>query len=265
MPDGHRYNYSVAYSSWRQGQGDVVADFIRSCNKRGIGVGYYYSIGANEYAHQLGWTTSQLEAVEKQQLRELWATAPYSNKEGSHEGLTEIWFDGGYEKAMKPFLTQLIAASQPQAVAYNGCAVNDKCLPHNLHPGCSTAQHNISDCVTRNSVRWIGNEAATVVDQHHRPDEDWSTGWSAGGSPPETSRAEARAVLYQPAEIDYTLQNSDHWGYNGTVGNHNLSTLQQVYHDSVGRNGFMMVRLWWMLWLAPPCVVAFPQDHNGIC
>ena len=90
---------------------------------------------------------------------------------------------GGYEKAMKPFLTELLADSQPQAVVYNGCAVNDKCLPHETHPHCSTAQHNISDCVTRNSVKWIGNEAADVFTEFkHTPDEDWSTGWSHGGA-----------------------------------------------------------------------------------
>jgi hypothetical protein len=77
----------------------------------------------------------------------------------------------------------------------------------NSHRGCSSAQHNISDCVTLNAVRWIGNEAAVVVDQAHRVNEDWSTGWSVGGSPPESSKAEARAVLFHLAEIDYTLQN----------------------------------------------------------
>lgn len=241
MPDGRRYNYSVAYSSWRDGRGDVVADFITACNKAGIGVGYYYSIGSNAFAKSQGWSASQLQEVEKQHLKELWATSPYSNKDGGKKGLTEIWFDGGFEKAMKPFLTKLLADTQPQAVVYNGCAVNDKCLPHASHPHCSTAQHNISDCVTRNSVRWIGNEAAIVVDQAGRTNEDWSTGWSHGGSPPESSRAEARAVLFHPTEIDYTLQNQDRWGYDGSVGNHNMSTLEQVYHDSVGRNGFLMM------------------------
>eukprot|EP01052_Picozoa_sp_SAG31_P020997 SAG31_NODE_1602_length_7780_cov_8.304699_2_plen_325_part_00 len=167
--------------------------------------------------------------------------SPYSNKDHGHKGLTEIWFDGGFEKAMKPFLTGLLADSQPQAVVYNGCLVNDKCLPHETHRGCSSAQHNISDCVTRNSVRWIGNEAAVVVDQAGRTNEDWSTGWSHGGSPPESSRAEARAFLFHPTEIDYTLQNQDKWGYDGSVGNHNMSKLEQVYHDSVGRNGFLMM------------------------
>ena len=242
MPDGHRYNYSTAYSSWRDGHGDVVAEFIKACNKRGIGVGYYYSIGANQFAVSHGWSPKQLEEVEKQQLRELFATAPYDNRAGGNKGLTEIWFDGGFNTAMKPFLTQLLAGSQPQAIVYNGCIDNDKCLPHEAHPGCSSAQHNISDCVTRNSVKWIGNENAKVATEFkHIPDEDWSTGWSGGGAPPEGSRPEARATLFQPTEIDYTLQNEDRWGYDGSVGNHNLTTLQEVYHVSVGRNGFLMM------------------------
>jgi hypothetical protein len=36
------------------------------------------------------------------------------------------------------------------------------------------------------------------------------------------------------SEIDYTLQNQDRWGYDGSVGNHNMSTLEEVYHVSVG-------------------------------
>ena len=94
MPDGQRYNFSVAYSSWREGHGDVVAEFIKACNKADIGVGYYYSIGSNFFANAHGWSPSQLEEVEKQHLRELWATLPYSNKAGGKKGLTEIWFDG---------------------------------------------------------------------------------------------------------------------------------------------------------------------------
>ena len=87
----------------------------------------------------------------------------------------------------------------------------------------------------------IGNEAAVVKDQAGRTNEDWSTGWSKGGAPPETSRTEARADLFHPTEIDYTLQNQDKWGYDASVGNHNMSTLEQVYHASVGRNGFLMM------------------------
>ena len=41
LPDGGSYNYSVAYSKWKNGKGDVLASFKSSCLKRDLGVGYY--------------------------------------------------------------------------------------------------------------------------------------------------------------------------------------------------------------------------------
>ena len=87
QPDGARYNYSVASSTWQGGAGDVVARFRDSCNKASIGVGYYYSLGSNSYAGKKKWSAEQLQAVEKQQLTELWTT--YGNNDKG--GLTEIW------------------------------------------------------------------------------------------------------------------------------------------------------------------------------
>ena len=72
LPDGSEYNYSVAHSTWRGGKGDVLGDFKTSCLKKGsesskrspsvvslssdteplvptVGVGYYYSLGSNNY------------------------------------------------------------------------------------------------------------------------------------------------------------------------------------------------------------------------
>ena len=85
-PDGSRYNYSV----WSAGRDDVVARFRDSCNTRGIGVGYYYSLGSNKYAQNKGWSPEQLAQIEQQQLRELWGDV-YGNH--AHGGLTELWFD----------------------------------------------------------------------------------------------------------------------------------------------------------------------------
>ena len=63
------------------GKGDVVADFKASCLKRGIGVGYYYSMG-----HRPGSpVTRPTSDVELQQLNELWG------KYGNDGNLTELW------------------------------------------------------------------------------------------------------------------------------------------------------------------------------
>ena len=63
LPDGSRYNYSVASSSWEGGRGDVVASFKASCLKKGLGVGYYYSLGSNGYTSGLKLTADQVTAA----------------------------------------------------------------------------------------------------------------------------------------------------------------------------------------------------------
>ena len=42
--------------------------------KKGIGVGYYYSLGSNGYTSRLKLNATELEAIEVQQMTELWTT-----------------------------------------------------------------------------------------------------------------------------------------------------------------------------------------------
>ena len=65
----------------------MVASFKASCLRLGLGVGYYYSLGDNSYTKGLRLTPNQLEAIELQQMRELW-----SGEYGNGGNLTEIWF-----------------------------------------------------------------------------------------------------------------------------------------------------------------------------
>ena len=73
LPDGTRYPYSVAYSTWQGGQGDVVKSFLQSATKAGLGVGYYYSLVA-QLEKSLNLTDPQRRAIEQQQMTELWTT-----------------------------------------------------------------------------------------------------------------------------------------------------------------------------------------------
>lgn len=187
MPDGSRYNYSVASTSWQAGKGDVVGAFVASCLKRSIGVGYYYSLSSNTYAtqiHQPPLTPAQLEAVELQQLRELWSTY------GNDGDLTEVWFDGGFEGAIQPSIKKLLATLQPTACAFNGCVVQG-------------GPQSKATCISPNSVRWVGTEAGVA------PDPNWSTGFTNGGDP--------TSDMFCPSECDTTLQNGDKWFYNKAV------------------------------------------------
>ena len=171
-PDGSRYNYSVASSTWSGGDGDVVRRFLDSCNKAGIGAGYYYSLGSNKYAEAKGWTREELQRVERQQLTELWTR--YGNRDRG--GLAEIWFDGGFEGAMASFVNESLASLQPGAVAFNACV--------------RQRSKNVTkaDCVTKNAVRWVGTEAGVA------PDPTWSTGYSQGTACFSSGQADFRDV-----------------------------------------------------------------------
>lgn len=91
VPGGGRYNYSVAYTTWRNGAGDVLSDFLKSCNDRGVGTGFYYSLASNAFAKKMGWSADELIAIEKQQIQELWGPTYGNHANGGH---SELWFDG---------------------------------------------------------------------------------------------------------------------------------------------------------------------------
>eukprot|EP01052_Picozoa_sp_SAG31_P062007 SAG31_NODE_21033_length_559_cov_1.110870_1_plen_147_part_10 len=136
LQDGSRYNYSVAYSSWQGGNGDVVGDFVKSCNRRGIGIGYYYSLSSNNWATQHNLSAAALEDLEMQQLAELWGDKLWGN-EGN---LTELW-----------------CAPKPDLVSKFACYSSSKVL--NLK--CSLFQLNCSlSCVYDCAI----NFAFTAVD-----------------------------------------------------------------------------------------------------
>lgn len=128
--------YSVKNTPWRNGQGDIVRDFIESCKKYGVKPGIYASTTANAYmkVDNPGLVLSgdsaeqqRYNEVVKTQLTELWSR---------YGDLFEIWFDGGVlpvEDGGADVLS-LMRQYQPNAVAFQG--------PYGY-------EHNI---------RWVGNE-----------------------------------------------------------------------------------------------------------
>ena len=188
-------------------QGDVLTSFKTSCLKKGLGVGYYYSLGSLKSG--LGLTTEQLMDIELQQMTELWTTY------GNDGNLTEIWFDGGFAGVLEPKIKSMLAKMQPHAAAFNGCVVKG-------------GDQSKDTCITANSLRWIGTEAGVA------PDPNWSSGFNKGGDP--------ASDMFCPSESDTTLQNGDAWFYNNRPGDiRTLEELQAVYHGTVGRNSFLMM------------------------
>ena len=118
------HDYSVKSSPWRDGKGDIVADFIASCAKYGLKPGLYCSASCNAYLNvdnpgrvRSGDAAEQARynAVVETQLAELWT---------GYGKLFEIWFDGGVLPPEEggPSIIPLLEQHQPEAVVLGGPA-----------------------------------------------------------------------------------------------------------------------------------------------
>ena len=217
------HDYSVKYSPWRDGKGDIVADFVASCKKYGIRPGIYASTTANGYLYVDGpgfvqpgapVTQEEYNRIVDRQLTELWS---------NYGELFEIWFDGGVlsKKQGGSDVLSLVQKLQPKAIAFQG--------PYG-HP---------------NLIRWVGNEAGVA------PYPCWATADS-------TTNADGTVVInglhgdpfapyWCPGESDFTLRwnRSFQGGWFWTAGQDSMmftvDELMPKYITSVGRNTNMLL------------------------
>jgi len=203
------YDYGVRQSKWRNGKGDLVADFIASCEKYGMKPGIYASVTANGYMgvdnpglvnHGKGGDAEKQKAYAvacETMCRELW---------GRYGRLFEIWFDGGALPPQKggPDLMPLLAKYQPDAMVFQG-------------PGAT--------------IRWIGNERGVAGYPN------WSTvsnDGQAGGDP--------NGKLWRPGECDVPVRNHDwFWKPNRDNSLYSVEHLMDMYYRSVGRNANLLL------------------------
>ncbi|XP_062507751.1 uncharacterized protein LOC134184152 isoform X2 [Corticium candelabrum] len=200
------YNYTVAQS--KSPDNDIVESFVKSCRSHGIQPGFYYSVVTNYYLNVHGGEvqTSHLMPgmanVTQDQYLQI-VSAQLTELWSQYGQLGEVWFDGGYQHDIKGNLTSMLEKLQPNATAFNGQGVS------------------------KNAIRWIGTEAGRA------PDPNWSTGESGGG--------DSDSSVWCPAECDTTLQNHDRWFYSSSEGIRSLDELIDVYHQTVGHNGNLLL------------------------
>lgn len=214
--------YHVGNTPWRNGKGDILADFIRSCHKYGVAPGLYYNTNYNTY-YGAGYTPFKDSAARGRynravlaQLTELWT---------QYGKLFEIWFDGGVmadEKGgIASQIATLIKENQPQAILFQG------------------------PVGSRNLVRWVGNERGRA------PYPLWST---ANASTSATGAFEIKDLngrpdgkIWCPGEADFPLR-KDSGSRGGFMWNRNsedlllsVDELMESYCTSVGRNANMLL------------------------
>lgn len=218
------HEYSVKNSPWRGGKGDIVGDFIRSCEKFRIKPGLYYSISCNGYlgVDDPGRVVGGEPAMQKyyneivvKQLTELWS---------SYGKLFEIWFDGGALPPEKggPDVIPLLMKYQPDAVCFQG---------PDTYPSL---------------LRWVGNEDGIA------PSDCWSTANTAYNDGndaffPVNGKGDPDGKIWAPAETD--MPNRRHSAYSGGwfwKKNQDRflfseDELVERYYTSVGRNSNLLL------------------------
>jgi alpha-L-fucosidase len=215
--------YSVKKTPWRNGQGDIVKDFIASCKKYGLKPGIYASTTANGYlkVDNPGKVVSgnpeeqkKYNEIVKMQLTELWS---------EYGDLFEVWFDGGVlppEKGGFDVLAML-KQFQPQAIAFQG--------PYGYE----------------NNIRWVGNEEGVA------PYPCWSradsTTSASGVIEIKGLNGNPNGLFWCPGESDFPLrinssfQGGWFWHKDQDDKLRSLEELMNKYCKSVGRNTNMLL------------------------
>ena len=214
--------YHVGNTPWKDGQGDIVADFIRSCKKYDVKPGIYYNTNFNTY-YSAGRRMNMSEEKQKeynqavlQQLTELWT---------NYGHLFEIWFDGGVmvdEKGgIASAVAHLIETHQPKAVLFQGPAK------------------------AKNLLRWIGNEDGRATYPN------WSTANTTTSSDGLEEIREPTGSpdgkIWCPAEADFPNRKQSAWrgGWLWRADQEEYifpaSDLVDRYYTSVGANANMLV------------------------
>jgi alpha-L-fucosidase len=216
------HEYSVKNSPWKNGKGDLVADFIRSCKKYGLKPGIYASTAFNGYLHVTNHkidpkgpvTQKQYNDIVKTQLTELWT---------NYGPLAEIWFDGGVLDVDKGGLaiTPMLKRLQPQAIAFQG--------PYDYN----------------NLVRWVGNEEGMA------PYPCWATSnidlKADGTLVYDNLNGSPNAKKWNAGESDFTLRwnNTFQGGWFWHEGDDDkiftVDQLMKKYENSVGHNTNMLL------------------------
>jgi alpha-L-fucosidase len=217
------HDYNISKSPYKNGEGDIVKEFIASCKKYGLKPGIYASTTANGYlkVDNPGKVISgdleeqkRYNKIVQQQLTELWT---------NYGQLFEIWFDGGIlpvEKGGFDILS-MVKKYQPQTIAFQG--------PFGFS----------------NNIRWVGNEHGVA------PDPCWacadSTTSASGVIQIKGLHGNPDGRFWCPGEADFPLRknNSFQGGWFWHEGEDDklfsLDELMDKYTKSVGRNTNMLL------------------------
>lgn len=212
------YPYGVKQASWRNGQGDVVRDFVESCRKADIKPGLYMSCFRNAWWKVNRYRVNYGKGGKGQTEFARTCEKMFEELCTRYGPLVQIWFDAGNIPPEEggPDLLPIADRHQPNMVFYHS--------------------------PQRREHRWIGNEAghagypcwATMpgLDAAERAHKGRGKDWRkllAHGDPD--------GELWSPGMVDTVLRDHHWFWYPNTEHKiESLDQLVQFYYQSVGRN-----------------------------
>jgi alpha-L-fucosidase len=209
-------DHSVAASPWRDGEGDLVREFVDACRAEDLRVGLYCSPWDRN--HPTYGDSPRYNAVFLAQLTELLT---------GYGDVHEVWFDGANGEGPNgrrqeydwPRFWDHVLTLQPEAVIFSDAG-----------PG----------------VRWIGNERGSAGDPN------WSTvhpetvpvpGMTGDEVMRQLQHGDRDGTVWRPGETDVSIRPG--WFYHAAENDavRGPEDLVDLYFTSVGRNSKLLLNV----------------------
>lgn len=222
--------YCLKAVRWRNGKGDIVADFVASCRKYGLQPGLYVGIRWNSLLgiHNFAAEGEGDFARNRQQWYRRYCERMVGELCSRYGDLFMIWFDGGADdpRGMGPDVEPIVDSLQPDCLFY----------------------HNVD----RADLRWGGSETGTVgypcwstfpyPYSHNRNNE------SAQEHNRLLAHGDPDGRYWVPAMADTPLRGAGgrhewFWEPGDEDAVYSLDALMSMYEKSVGRNATLILGL----------------------
>lgn len=218
--------HSVAFSPWREGQGDVVKEVKAACDKYNMKFGVYLSPW-DRNAESYG-DSPRYNALLTEQLTELLTR---------YGEIHEVWFDGA-----------------------NGEGPNGRVQEYDwarFYHVIDSLQPSAVKAIMGNDVRWVGNEKGlgrktewsvtplqpdineSIISENRRLDIS-PTANDLGG---RELIAKAKTIYWYPSEVDVSIRPG--WFYHPEEDDQvkTLKELVNIYYQSVGMNSVLLLNI----------------------
>ncbi len=197
--------HGVSNSPWRAGKGDVLADLAASCKKHDMKLGVYLS--PQDRVHKVG-VGGKADDPAKQADYEKLFREQLTEVLSRYGEMMEVWFDG----SLVFDVGDILAKHAPNAVVFQG---------------------------PQATIRWVGNEEGIAP----------YPGWNAVTYPKAGKKwgdyvgddGDPRGNRWLPNECDARIRSTWFWKTNNEKTLKSLPKLMEMYEQSVGRGGVLLL------------------------